>query len=322
VTHATPAGFVVNHANRNAEDEIAVQYLERKPDLMLGGGERHFVAHERDDGRYVTSEFELEGYHTLTHRSQLADLANVDAPILGTFSRSHMPYALERMYDETLAEAVPSLDDMAVAALRWHLNRPQPFLLQIEGARVDHAGHINDPGSILFEQLEFDRTIDALLDELDGRNDILFILTTDHGTAGPNVNGVGSNYNDTNRGVLSLNSFRRPFDHLVEDLKTSASREHEALIYEATGFELDARGRRVLMESMFQAETESPWNRNKLIGQGLGRALERQTAVGFTTIHHTGELVDFAALGPNAERIPHTFDNTDVHRWLTELITA
>jgi alkaline phosphatase len=39
VTHATPAGFCINSAKRNAEPQIAEMYAELGFDVLMGGGD-------------------------------------------------------------------------------------------------------------------------------------------------------------------------------------------------------------------------------------------------------------------------------------------
>src|SRR5690606_27333739 len=42
VTHATPAGFAANSADRGREEDIAEQYLAREVPVILGGGTKFF----------------------------------------------------------------------------------------------------------------------------------------------------------------------------------------------------------------------------------------------------------------------------------------
>ncbi len=48
ITHATPASFAAHVVDRNMENEIALQEIGEtplgvRPDLLLGGGLRHFI---------------------------------------------------------------------------------------------------------------------------------------------------------------------------------------------------------------------------------------------------------------------------------------
>ena len=66
------------------------------------------------------------------------------------------------------------------------------FFLQVEGGRVDHAGHANDAGAILHEYLEYDDCIPVALEYIKEHPDTLLIVTTDHGTGGCQLDGQGS----------------------------------------------------------------------------------------------------------------------------------
>ncbi|MCB1132147.1 MAG: alkaline phosphatase, partial [Verrucomicrobiae bacterium] len=150
VTHATPAGFAANHADRNDEQAIAPQYLGRV-DVILGGGSGYFEAKNRKDGRDLHGEFVKAGYQHVPDRDSL--LAAKSAKLLGTFHPGHLPYSIDRDHDSALAAKVPTLAEMATAALSRFLADDRPFLLQVEGARIDHAAHFNDIGGLLGDQL-------------------------------------------------------------------------------------------------------------------------------------------------------------------------
>jgi len=49
ITHATPAGFCVNSAQRNAEPQIAEMYAELELDVLMGGGDEFFNPEKRED---------------------------------------------------------------------------------------------------------------------------------------------------------------------------------------------------------------------------------------------------------------------------------
>ena len=57
ITHATPAGFASNQDSRGDAEGIAAQYLERRIDVLLGGGRKFFEAKDRKDKRDLKGEF-------------------------------------------------------------------------------------------------------------------------------------------------------------------------------------------------------------------------------------------------------------------------
>lgn len=71
-------------------------------------------------------------------------------PVLGAFTPDHIPYVIDR----NASAPVPTLAEMTRRALS--LLKPHSFFLMIEGSRIDHAGHQNDPWTQYREVLEFD----------------------------------------------------------------------------------------------------------------------------------------------------------------------
>ena len=55
----------------------------------------------------------------------------------------------------------------------------------IEGSRIDHAGHINDPAAQVREVLEYDKTFKMVLEFIkDSQTEGVLIATSDHETGG------------------------------------------------------------------------------------------------------------------------------------------
>ncbi len=74
---------------------------------------------------------------------------------------------------------------MTELALRRLEKKDRGFVMQIEGGRVDHGAHSNDLPAMLFDLLAFDDAIETVLRWMDGRDDTLLVITTDHGNANP-----------------------------------------------------------------------------------------------------------------------------------------
>ena len=102
-------------------------------------------------------DFKAKGYTFVRNKTELTQKA-IAPRILGLFSDSHMPYAIDPKYGTDFSE-VPDLATLFNAALDRLSASKRGFVLQVETGRVDHAGHVNDPAAILYEFLEFDRCI-------------------------------------------------------------------------------------------------------------------------------------------------------------------
>ena len=106
VTHATPAAWVSHQVNRDKEDDIALEYLKFKPDVILGGGDRHFDPSKRKDGKDLFKTFSETGYEVVKERESLlsAEILSSGKPLLGVFSSSHLDYYVDRIHQSELAK--------------------------------------------------------------------------------------------------------------------------------------------------------------------------------------------------------------------------
>lgn len=200
ITDATPACFA-SHVNlREQEDEIALQEigegaLGRVVDLMLGGGRCHFLPNttegscRADDVNVAKIGQDKHGWTYFDDRAGFDSLSageNVSLPMLGLFAGTDVPFEIDR---RNMADVYPSLSEMATTALRAlelaTQDSEKGFFLMIEGSRIDHAGHINDPAAQVREVLEYDKTFKAVLDFLENsRTEGLLVATSDHETGG------------------------------------------------------------------------------------------------------------------------------------------
>jgi len=86
-------------------------------------------------------------------------------------------------------DVYPSLDEMARTAINALEAATQDsdkgFFLMIEGSRIDHAGHGNDPAAQVNEVLAYDKAFASVLEFID-RSDTesVVVSTSDHETGG------------------------------------------------------------------------------------------------------------------------------------------
>jgi alkaline phosphatase len=200
VVDATPACFGSNVLVRTMEDEIALQeigegVLGRTVDLILGGGRCFFLPNtteggcRADDVDVVKLAQDKHGWSYAGDRAAFDALNggdDVTLPLLGLFAPTDIPFELDR---RNMNDVYPSLSEMAKTALR-SLERAtadseKGFFLMIEGSRIDHAGHINDPAAQVHEVLEYDKTFRAVLDFIhDSDTETVLVATSDHETGG------------------------------------------------------------------------------------------------------------------------------------------
>jgi alkaline phosphatase len=314
ITHATPAGFSTNVPKRGMEDVIAQQYLEREIDVLLGGGARHFLQ-TQEDGSVIDyiPQFEAKGYQIVKTSSELSAISG-GGPLLGLFSQSHLPYAIDRQNDRAYKD-VPSLVDMFSAALTQLDDAKDGFVLQVEGGRVDHAGHGNDPGGILHEFLEFDACIPIALEFIESHPDTMLVVTTDHGTGGCQLDGAGSAYLDSGPALDRINQLRHSFEWLQQGFEATGKFD-PVLVKTALGIEpTDAQAATVQAALDSEAQYLSG-----ALNQAFGKQLNELTAVGWTSDKHTSECVELFAFGPGSEAIPAMIKNYEIFAILTNAL--
>lgn len=297
VTHATPASFIANVPRRSLEDDIAAQMLERKVDVILGGGAKHFP-----------DELLQKHPDLVTARSaqELEIALKQDGRLLGLFRDSHCHYELDR------PESMPSLSTMASAALKRLESANGGFVLQIEGGRVDHAAHDNDAAGMIFDQIEFDETIGRVLEWAEGRNDTLIIITTDHATANPGL----TYYADKGqRSFSNLTRSAQSFEWITSELKKSNHSSNAAIpiVEAATGIRLTDDEVALFARSAIERQQVDPFNIANGVLMTLGSLLANHTGVAFLSPNHTADYVEVTAVGPGAEAMPSFIDNIDLY---------
>ena len=216
ITHATPAGFAVAVKSRGNSDAIAAQYLERKVDVLLGGGNPFFSPNRRKDKRDLRGDFASAGYTVVSDKAALAK-APLGTRLLGTFADGHLPYTLDHRADAKLRDTVPTLAELTRAALA-RLERSEKFILQVEGARIDHAAHNSDAAAALHDQLALDEALDACLEFQKRNPDTLIVVTTDHANSNLGLNGMGGGYRTSSQRFATLAEMKMSFPEILKRL--------------------------------------------------------------------------------------------------------
>jgi alkaline phosphatase len=346
VTHATPAGFAASLSSRNSGYDIAAQYLERRIDLMLGGGQKYFSAPPKSQKPDLLPAYQQAGYTVMKQAADL-DPADLDKPWLGIFAESHLPFVIDQVGDARLRNRTPSLAVMTRRALDW-LQRHDHFMLMIEGGRVDHSAHNSDAAAGLRELLAFDEAIDAVLAFQQQSPDTLVVITADHCTGGPTLNGMGYHYNDSIpllKNVLHMRcSTPRILARLTRNSSVTLDNEEEdggsmdseetskstttnkaasveeimRVIRETTGYSL-SRKRAGLLVPFLEKKGEACFKPLNGAASQLGQILGNHLGINWTSPEHTADLVPILAIGPGAEHFRGFIQNVDVFSHYTRL---
>lgn len=200
ITDATPACFAAHANRREYEDLIAEQMIGHYPlgrvvDLMIGGGRCHFLPNTTDgscraDSKDVVAMAEEAGFHYVDNREEFEQLdgeeGGVPLPLLALLASTDVPYEIDRVH---VSDVYPSQAEMAKLALSAlsaaTKDSDKGFFLMIEGSRIDHAGHGNDPAAQVHEVMAHDAAFAAVLDFLeDDETEGVLVSTSDHETGG------------------------------------------------------------------------------------------------------------------------------------------
>jgi alkaline phosphatase len=311
ITHATPAGFAVNLPDRNDEQAIAAAYLAGDIELLLGGGFPFFAAERRADGIDLAGRFAHRGYSVVRTADKLG--AAPPGPVLGLFADGHLPFEADRLATPELKAAVPSLAELTRFALARLARDDRGFLLQVEGARVDHAAHDNDLAGLLFDQIAFDDAVAVAREFAFSRDDTLVVVCTDHGNANPGLNGDGNGYRNTNRAFDRVQQFRRTNRWVIDQLgpDVTTDRIHVA-VRTATGLTLSSEEVALLQRALRREHVDAYRVRSGALVT-LGQLLANHVSVGWNGTAHTSDLVEVAAFGPGAEAFAGIYHATGLH---------
>lgn len=308
ITHATPAGFAVCCVQRDLEAQIAEEYLKSGIHVLLGGGDKFFSPEKRSDKRDLYAEFQKRGYAILRNRDQVLEAR--DGKLLGIFANGHLPYTVDRDNDVALQRSAPTLAQMASAAIR-NLSNPNGFLLQIEGARVDHGGHANDVAAMIYDQIAFEEAVKVAVDFALEDGETLVIITADHATGGVALNGAGDEYIDSTAGLESVARMKSSYERLIPKFgsKPTASKVQDAVEADLS-VKLSNDEAQAVVDAM---DKKSPFRLSKFktnLQGTLAMVLGNYSKIGFTSTNHTSDYVMVTALGPGKELCGGLIQNT------------
>ncbi|TRW27507.1 alkaline phosphatase [Flavobacterium zepuense] len=311
ITHATPAGFCVTNDSRNAQEDIAQDYLALGFDIMMGGGDKYFNAQSRKDKTDMYAAYKAKGWQVVkTRQEMLSSTAN--KPVLGVFGEDALPYSIDRKNDAALESATPTLAEMAQKAIDHMIGSKNGFVLQIEGGKVDWGAHANDVGALLYDQVAFDEAVKVAIDFAEKDKETLVIITTDHGNANPGIiYGKDANdnfdsiqkYTHTNEWILNT---------IKPDFTVAKVRELVEMANGKTLSEEDAKTVLSYYDGLHKDEG-GLYNYKKVPFKAFAQIQQKNNSIGWISMEHSADYVNLAMFGPGSELLKPFVKNTDLH---------
>lgn len=312
ITHATPAGFAASHPSRDEEAQIAEKYLALGVEVLFGGGDRFFNPSQRKDGKDLYAEFARAGYAIAKDRSSMNAIRR-GSKALGIFSSSHVPYEVDRLHQPQLLRSVPSLKEMALKAVDLLQDAPNGFILQVEGARIDHAAHGNDPAGIVYDQWAFDEAAEAMVAWAQKRGDTLVVVTTDHGNANPGLIGAGDEYFDSTAGLEKLAEAKASFTTLLQLVGSQPSASQlQDVVRDRLGIGLSPEEAAFVVRALGGQGDLRPIDFYKGASAALAMVLGNHYHIGWSGPSHSSDWTPFLAIGPGSAAFGGWFENSSV----------
>lgn len=311
ITHATPAGFAAQRLQRDMEEGIAEDYLAESVEVIMGGGEKFLSSTSRKDKRDLYADFAKAGYSVAKRKDELAKVRS--GKVLGVFSLSHLPFTVDRDNDLALIASVPTLAEMAAKAISLLKGSRNGFLLQIEGGKVDHGNHANDIAAAIYDQIAFEAAVEVAVDFARQDGETLVVITADHATGGPALNGDGKEYIDSTAGLKTLAKMKASYTPLLAEMGPAASPSRVREVVEARlGIQLTADEGAMVSEAIAGTWRTGGSKFERSVNSALGIVLGNHNCVQWTSGNHTSDHVLVTAFGPGADALAGLTENIKI----------
>jgi len=213
--HATPAAYVAHNVSRNNYEDIGKEMInDSTVDVIMGCGHPLF---DRDGNpvatpntyKYVGGEAtwnalvagtaggDADGdgvadpWKLVQTRADFQALASGATPkrvcgvpqVYQTLQQGRAGDGHAAPYVVPLIATVPTLEEMTKAALNVLDNNGKGFCLMVEGGAIDWASHANQSGRMIEEEIDFNKTVEAVcawVKKNGGWKETLVVVTGDH----------------------------------------------------------------------------------------------------------------------------------------------
>ena len=172
-TGATPSSFSAHESDRDNTAELTADQLVSGINLIWGCS----------NGVATKSDAEVAGYEYITTYSEMMALEE------GSYSYAQFANNLWTL--EQSDKNTPTLEQMSMKAIDILDDTDEGFFLMIEGAHIDKHSHNNLSDEMTESLLEFDRTIEAVLEYAKADGETLVVVTADHETGAITPDGNG-----------------------------------------------------------------------------------------------------------------------------------
>lgn len=334
IVHATPAGFYAHNRSRGDSRAIAMDLVKSGFDYFAGGGiggwtqpkggyfdtNGNFV--KLEEGREAVpgidpySLWQTNGYTFVKDDLAAFKALKPGRPVWCVFGESGMDYALDRDGSQpTLAEIVEKGIEL--------LDGPEGFFLMCEGGKVDYAGHANDAGGSVAEQLSLDDAVKVATRFAKAHpGETLIVTTGDHETGGliRGITGAGAAFDPAllKHQRCTASKFSSILKNAQEKNAAFSFDDAMALVRENFGL-----GGPVPLTDADRDELKKSFEQKKPaeFAGAAKRILSAHAGLAWKSGGHTALPTMTTAEGPGSEILEGMTDNTEIGARLKGLYT-
>ena len=334
IVHATPAGFYAHNRSRGDSRAIAMDLVKSGFDYFAGGGiggwtqpkggyfdtNGNFV--KLEEGREAVpgidpySLWQTNGYTFVKDDLAAFKALKPGRPVWCVFGESGMDYALDRDGSQpTLAEIVEKGVEL--------LDGPDGFFLMCEGGKVDYAGHANDAGGSVAEQLSLDDAVKVAMRFAKAHpGETLIVTTGDHETGGliRGITGAGAAFDPAllKHQRCTASKFSSILKNAQEKNAAFSFDDAMALVRENFGL-----GGPVPLTDADRDELKKAFEQKKPaeFAGAAKRILSAHAGLAWKSGGHTALPTMTTAEGPGSEILEGMTDNTEIGARLKGLYT-
>ncbi|MDD2411659.1 MAG: alkaline phosphatase [Bacteroidales bacterium] len=320
--HATPAAFAAHHPSRSEYEILSKQMVFNNVDVVIAGGS--YFLNQRKDKIDLTKVLMANNISYTENLNEFRAFKGLKMWAL--FSEWSMANDIDRDVDKE-----PSLAEMTEKAIEILSQNKNGFFLMVEGSKVDWSAHDNDPIGVITEYLAFDKAVAKAIDFAKKDGSTAVVVLPDHGNGG-----ISLGNSQTNKGY-DKKTYSELFDNLRKATKTA---EHFGTKYKTCPTEEQIKeyfsenfgiNNLIIDEinsisAFFQYEKLAKKGKNKKnpteINKIIANIINNRNPIGWTTTGHTGEDVFLAIYHPHQYRPTGLVQNTDINRYMCEIMNT
>ena len=341
IDHATPAAFYANVRGRRSYHTIGMQLPESGFDFFAGGS---FLDPVSSDGN-VFEKLKEYGYLTITNPDSLEYASEPGKKVCVLDNETEFYYGIDRKEDRYTLAGVTG------AAIK-NLYNPKGFFMMVEGGKIDWSSHDNDPGTTIYETIEFELAVREALSFYElYPEETLIIVTSDHETGGMSFGSFMSRYRSNIDLVSNQKRSQKEFVNILmnefaeKPVSFEKTMEILGLFYNVNmedGINFIAYDNLRIKNAIdfvnhperFQdeienyktfgnnntKETDKPEDRLSAIAYTMHYLLSQKAGIGWTTGAHSGVAVPVFAIGTGSDQFSGFYDNTDIAKRISEML--